>query len=50
MQTVLGYAHLSTTADVQLGEGEEHVNVRAQAYLVDVEERAALAGSGVRGE
>lgn len=42
VQTILGHAHLSTTADIYLVEDEEQVIARVQEYLADVKERAAL--------
>ncbi|MFF3121708.1 tyrosine-type recombinase/integrase [Streptomyces sp. NPDC057908] len=40
VQTILGHAHLGTTADVYLVEEEEQVIARVQEYLADREERA----------
>ncbi|MEU6016160.1 site-specific integrase [Streptomyces sp. NPDC047515] len=40
VQTILGHAHLSTTADIYLVEEEEQVIARVQEYLADREERA----------
>ncbi|MGQ5640586.1 MULTISPECIES: tyrosine-type recombinase/integrase [unclassified Streptomyces] len=40
VQTILGHANLSTTADVYLVEEEEQVIARIQEYLADREERA----------
>ncbi|MGW7649550.1 tyrosine-type recombinase/integrase [Streptomyces bobili] len=40
VQTILGHANLSTTADVYLVEEEEEVIARVQEYLADREERA----------
>lgn len=40
VQTILGHANLSTTADVYLVEEEEQVIARVQEYLADREERA----------
>jgi integrase len=42
VQTILGHAHLSTTADIYLVEDEEQVIARVQEYLADVKERAVL--------
>ncbi|MEE1806960.1 tyrosine-type recombinase/integrase [Streptomyces sp. BE133] len=42
VQTILGHAHLSTTADIYLVEDEEQVIARVQEYLADVKERATL--------
>ncbi|MFJ4188229.1 hypothetical protein [Kitasatospora sp. NPDC089509] len=40
VQTVLGHAHLSTTADVYLVEEDEQVIRRVQDHLAELKERA----------
>lgn len=40
VQTILGHAHLSTTADVYLVEEESQVIRRLQAHLAELKDRA----------
>ncbi|WP_225448467.1 site-specific integrase [Streptacidiphilus sp. P02-A3a] len=41
VQTILGHAHMSTTADIYLVEEDEHVIRRVAEHLADIKERAA---------
>jgi integrase len=47
VQTILGHAHLSTTADVYLNEDEDQVIRRVQQHLIEREQRAQQPPSPV---
>jgi integrase len=49
VQTILGHAHLSTTADVYLVEEEAQVIRRVQEHLAAVQDRAKLPPPAVAG-